>query len=222
MKESGIMAAGLQEACDPSTPGIRVEFRADLSVIELNILRCGWAMGRLLFLLATSSVFGALAVFFLAASVQKNEASGAFGFAVMFFGIFAITLFACIAAMGTEKITITKDEFVFRKRVFGVYWQKRFPRSSIKSLALGRLSAPGEDSASLETVNLIYANKSNQGSRHLSVGYLLDSRYRTAVYTALSEILGETKEKQPILKSRMWAAKEPIGRENQGGTRPSG
>src|SRR4051794_7384185 len=88
-------------------PGIKVTLAPQQSVIEIDTLQCGKAMGRLTFLLMVTCVWCGAAVFFGLVAQQAGEKVGPVIFCVLFIAMFLLTFVACLGALGSERITIT-------------------------------------------------------------------------------------------------------------------
>lgn len=167
--------------------GLRIIKSCDKWLIELKIVRCRWAIGRLLFLVLIVAAWVFLAIFFGIAADESAERAPSLLFCVLFFGMSLLTAGACIAAFGVETVIVTREDLVFSKEVLFFTWKKRINRRDVIAITLGHLATPGDNVMSIETVSIIYSGKRKGSRLSLILGYLIDKNYRKELYRILCE-----------------------------------
>ncbi len=171
-------------------PGLRCEEVPGAIAIRLEVTDCGWAGGRLLVLLSALLGFFVGALFFWEVTALPGGDRVSSGiFATVFSGCFLLLLCICIVSFGPEMLVITNEEFVLMKQVGPFTRKKRIEKESLLAVALGQVST-GEDVNSPETVSLIcLKNKRGKAWNCYAFGYLLDARYRKALYELLLKVI---------------------------------
>lgn len=170
-------------------PGLRCEEVPGGIAIHLEVTDCGWAVDRLLVLLSALVGFFVAALFFWGVALLPGENVSGWIFAIAFSGVFLLLLYICIVSFGSEMLVITNEEFVLVKHVGPFTWKKRIEKESLLAVALGRV-ATGDDDDSAETVSLIcLKNKSAKAWNYYAFGYVLDARYRKALYELLLRVI---------------------------------
>jgi hypothetical protein len=163
--------------------GIYTESNKDTTFVTIHTVKCDLALGRLIFLILVTVIWLYVALFLLGVWMVGKQLAPAC-FALLFFISFLFLLILCVAAVGSETIAIGRNDLIFSKRIWFATWQKRLEGPMIQAIVLGRLSRPGEDAVSIETVSVVYSTRQS-----LIVGYLLGANYRRCLYNLLVEII---------------------------------